>query len=393
MPFLVYLLALAVFAQGTSEFMLAGLLPTISADLGIPIATAGLLTSAFALGLVIGAPVMAIVSRRLPMSVTLTGFLAVFIVMHVIAALGMSFELLLASRAISALAYAGFLAVTLSSVMRVAPQRLQPRAISIILGGTTLALIAGVPAGAAFGEALGWRATFWGVAALCLPAALMLPFARSTQQIELPAKAQHVAGPGDPTPTLRAEFATLKQATLLQAIVLEVLVSAATFCSFSYLAVIAVQRAEIPQALVPLVLTLFGGGSFAGVLLAGRLGHLPWRRIILPCTMLFGALWLGFAAVSDRPLGVWLLAALLGATSFAVGSILIARVLQTSAGAPTLGGAYSTTALNLGALLGPALGGTAITGFGLIAPPLLSAIFALSAALLMVLTRQSAARN
>ncbi|MDI6022719.1 MFS transporter [Leucobacter sp. UT-8R-CII-1-4] len=393
MPILVYLLALAVFAQGTSEFMLAGLLPGISADLNIPISSAGLLTSAFALGLVIGAPVMAIVSRRLPMSATLSGFLAVFIAMHVIAALGSSFEILLTSRAVSAFAYAGFLAVTLSSIMRVVPQRIQPRAISIILAGTTLALIVGVPAGAAFGEVLGWRATFWGVAALCLPAALMLPFVRSTQHVALRDEGQHVDGLGDPTPKLHAEFAALKQPKLLQAIVLAVLVNAATFCSFTYLAAISVQRAGIAQPLVPLVLTLFGVGSFAGVLLAGKLGQLPWRRIVLPGTLLLGALWLGLAAVSDRQLGVWIIAVALGAASFAVGSTLIARVLQTSAGAPTLGGAYSTTALNLGAFLGPALGGAAITWFGLLAPPLLSAIFVLSAALLIVFSRHSAAQS
>lgn len=393
MPFLVYLLALAVFAQGTSEFMLAGLLPGISAELSIPISSAGLLTSAFALGLVIGAPVMAIISRRLPMNVTLTGFLAVFISMHVVAALATSFELLLTSRAVSAFAYAGFLAVTLSSIMRVVPQRLQTRAISIILAGTTLALIAGVPAGAAFGEALGWRATFWGIAALCLPAALILPFARSTQNVVMPAETQPGDVSCDPTPMLREELATLKRPKLLQSFALTVLVNSATFCSFTYLAVISVQRAEIAQPFVPLVLTLFGGGSFLGVLFAGRLGYLPWQRIVLPGTMLLGALWLCFVFISDRPLGVGLLAALLGASSFAVGSTLIARVLQTSLGAPTLGGAYSTTALNLGALLGPALGGAAITGFGLIAPPLLSAMFAVSAALLMLFTLRSTAQD
>ena len=143
MPALLYLLALAVFAQGTSEFVLAGLLPGISHDLGVPLGQAGLLTSAFAVGMIVGAPTMAAISRRLSPRWTLTGFLAVFIVVHVVGALTDDFGVLFATRVLAALANAGFLAVTLSTVSRIVAAERQARALSVILAGTTVALIAG----------------------------------------------------------------------------------------------------------------------------------------------------------------------------------------------------------------------------------------------------------
>src|SRR5690606_2562659 len=118
-PVLVPLLALAVFAQGTSEFMLAGLLPEISRELGVPLATAGLLTSTFALGMVVGAPLTAAFSRRWPPRAALSGLLALFMLMHVLGALTDSIGVLLASRVVAALANAGFLAVALSLVARI----------------------------------------------------------------------------------------------------------------------------------------------------------------------------------------------------------------------------------------------------------------------------------
>lgn len=144
MPILFYLLAVAVFAQGTSEFVLAGILPSIATDLQVPLSQAGLLTSGFAFGMVIGAPVMAAASRRVSPRWTLSVFLILFIVAHVIGALTDSFSVLLCTRVIAALGNAGFLAVALSMVVRIVPPGRQTRALSVILSGTTLALVAGV---------------------------------------------------------------------------------------------------------------------------------------------------------------------------------------------------------------------------------------------------------
>ncbi len=172
MPLPLYLLAVALFAMGTSEFMLAGLLPDIAADIGVPVATAGLLTSAFAIGMVVGAPLMAALARRWPRRSGLLAFLGLFLVAHVLGACTGSFTVLLASRIIAALANAGFLAVALTAATELVPPDRKGRALSVLLAGTTVATIAGVPAGALLGTLIDWRATFWGMAMLCLPSAL-----------------------------------------------------------------------------------------------------------------------------------------------------------------------------------------------------------------------------
>lgn len=149
MPFALYMLALAVFVMGTSEFMLAGLLPAIATELDVSVGTAGLLTSAFAVGMVIGAPVMAAFARRWPPRLTLIVCLIVFAGSHVIGAMTPVFSLLLITRVLSALANAGFLAVALSTATTLVPANQKGRALSILLSGTTIATVVGVPAGTA----------------------------------------------------------------------------------------------------------------------------------------------------------------------------------------------------------------------------------------------------
>jgi DHA1 family chloramphenicol resistance protein-like MFS transporter len=384
MPVLLYVLAVAVFAQGTSEFVLAGLVPGISADLGITIAQAGYLTSGFAVGMVVGAPLTAALGRRLPPRWTLTGCLLVFVAAHAAGALTDQFAVLLVTRFVAALANAGFLAVALSTVTAVVPAHKQARALAAILSGTTLALIAGVPAGAFLGEIWGWRSALWaiaGVSALALVAVAVLTPTRP--------------GPRTPHPRvdLRAELGTLRSPDLVRYLVLGVLVNGATFCAFTYLAPIVTDGAGLGSSLVPVVLALFGLGAFAGVSAAGRLagthGHLV-LRIGVPVLV---AGWILWAVLAASPVAVWVLAPILGALSFAVGGTLIARSMAAAHGAPTMGGAYSTVALNMGALVGPVLGGLAIGPLGLVGPLVVSATLAAAAVVLWFATsrRQTAA--
>ncbi|WP_436760508.1 MFS transporter [Streptosporangium sp. V21-05] len=171
MPLPLYLLAVAVFAMGTSQFMLSGLVPDIAAGLDVPVGNAGLLTSAFAVGMILGAPLMAVLARRWPTRASLLGFVLVFACAHVAGALTASFPVLLSTRVVAALANAGFLAVALSTATTLVPAAQKGRALAVLLSGTTVATVAGVPGGAVLGTLLDWRATFWAIALLCLPAA------------------------------------------------------------------------------------------------------------------------------------------------------------------------------------------------------------------------------
>ncbi|MEU5154695.1 Cmx/CmrA family chloramphenicol efflux MFS transporter [Glycomyces sp. NPDC021274] len=366
MPLPVYLLALAVFAMGTSEFMLAGLLPDLAADLGVSVATAGLLTTAFAAGMVVGAPLTAALARRRPPRATLLAFLGLFLAAHVIGAVTDHFAVLLATRVVAALANAGFLAVALTAAAAlVAPDR-KGRALAVLLGGTTIATIAGVPGGALLGALLDWRATFWAVALLCVPAALGLlrglPDTRETHG-------------------LRTELAALRRPRLLLVMGLGALVNAATFGAFTYIAPVVTETAGLGALWVPVVLVLFGAGSFTGVTVAGRLSdHRPGRVVAVAGPLLLLG-WCALGLLAAHPAALLALAFTQGALAFAVGSTLIARVLHEAADAPTMAGSYATAALNVGAAAGPVLAAFAL-GVGP-AGPLWAAAVLVAAALLI----------
>jgi len=160
MPLPLYLLAMAVFAMGTSEFMLAGLLPDIASDFDVTVGTAGVLTSAFAIGMIVGAPLVAALARNWPRRSSLLGFILAFAAAHAAGAITTSFPVLFATRVVAALANAGFLAVALTAAATLVPPDKKGRALAVLLSGTTVATIAGVPGGAVLGTLLGWRATF-----------------------------------------------------------------------------------------------------------------------------------------------------------------------------------------------------------------------------------------
>lgn len=367
MPLALYLLALAVFAMGTSEFMLAGLLPDLAADLGVTVATAGALTSAFAVGMTIGAPLTAALARNLPSRTSLLGFLLVFAAAHAAAATTTSFPVLFATRVVAALANAGFLAVALTTATALVPPDRKGRALGVLLSGTTLATVAGVPAGAVLGTLLDWRATFWAVAALCLPAALGILKA-------VPGRAAGRAGPGTPgepgtpcatatpgTPPLRSELAQLKSRQLILAMLLGALVNAATFASFTFLAPVTTGTAGLGRLWVPVVLMLFGAGSFAGVTVAGRLADRRPGLVVAAGGPMLLTGWPALALLAGSPVALFTLVCVQGALSFALGSTLITRVLYAAAAAPTMAGAYATAALNVGAALGPLVAAAALT--------------------------------
>ena len=374
MPALLNFLALAVFAQGTSEFVLAGLLADIAADLGIPLAEAGLLTTAFAFGMVLGAPVMAIFARRLSARTALTSFLIVFVAAHIAGALTGSFPVLLLTRVIAAVANAGFLAVALALIVRIVEARRRARAVGVIVAGTTLALIAGVPAGAVLGAAFGWRSALWAIAVLCVPALFAVLTAPSGNE-------------GEQRPTLLAELAVLRSRPVLGVIAATVLVNAATFGAFTYLAVVAEAGLGFPSPAVPVLLCLFGIGAFAGVTLAGRFADAHGTTIVSVLTPCLVLVWAVLAVVvasagtgaqsGSGRLGeglLWVLTPVVGALSFALGSTLVARIVAEARPAPNLGGAFATAALNLGASIGPVAAGLALTRLGEAGPFTVAAV-------------------
>jgi len=346
MPLPLYLLAVAVFAMGTSEFMLAGLVPDIAASLDVSVGAAGLLTSAFAVGMIVGAPLMAALARWWPVRVSLLGFVLVFAVAHVVGALTTSFAVLLVTRVIAALANAGFLAVALSTAATLVAFDQKGRALAVLLSGTTVATIAGVPGGAMLGTVLSWRATFWAIALLCLPAAFGVVKG-------IPARVRKTPRDTPAGSSLQDEIGQLAMPRLVLVMLLGALVNAATFATFTFLAPIVTDTAGLGELWVSVLLVLFGIGSFLGVTLAGRLSDQRPGIVIAVGGPLLLLGWVALATLAAQPVALLLLVFVQGMLSFALGSTLIARVLYEAAGAPTMGGSYATAALNIGAAGGP----------------------------------------
>ncbi|MGW5452701.1 Cmx/CmrA family chloramphenicol efflux MFS transporter [Nocardia sp. NPDC003979] len=376
MPFALYLLALVVFAMGTSEFMLAGLVPDISTYFSVSVGTAGLLTSAFAAGMVIGAPAMAALTRRLPVKATLLGCVIVFALSHVVGALTPDFTVLFITRVIAAIVNAGFLAVALGAATRLVAPDAKGRAVAILLAGTTVATVAGVPAGALLGTALGWQSTFWAIALLCVPAAIGIAVG-FTADADDPSKEE------SSSTSLRVELAQLSSPRLVLTMLLAALVNAGTFATLTFLAPIVTDTAGLSQWWVPVALVLFGVGSFIGVTVAGRLSDARPGSLIVGGGSVLVLGWVALALFATNPVALLGLVFTQGVVGFAVGSTLITRVLYAAAGAPTMAGSYATAALNVGAAAGPVLASAALSVMPGALGPVWVAVLATTAALLL----------
>lgn len=348
MPLSVYVLALSVFALGTSEFMLSGLLPAIARDMRVTIPRAGLLISAFAIGMVVGAPLLAVATLRLPRRTTLVALVAVFGLGQVAGALAPDYPVLFASRIVSALACAGFWAVGAAVAVAAVPATSRARALAVMIGGLSVANVLGVPVGAFLGEGLGWRAAFWAVAAASAVAlagilALVPPIAPPSER-----------------PRLRRELFVYRDGRVWLSVTTIALTAAGVFCAFSYLAPLLTDVAGLDESRVPTVLALFGVGALVGTAIGGRFADAHPFRVLLggmaaDIVVLVAFALLGRYAVAAVPLSF-----LLGVACFSTAPALNARMFHLAAAAPTLAGATTTAAFNLGNTAGPWLGGAVI---------------------------------
>ncbi|KDN19528.1 Cmx/CmrA family chloramphenicol efflux MFS transporter [Amycolatopsis rifamycinica] len=345
MPLAVFVLGLSVFALGTSEFMITGLLPGMATDLHVSIPDAGLLISAFAIGMVVGAPLLAVGTLRLPRRRTLLVMLGVFVAAHVVGALAGSYALLFATRVVAALACAGFWAVALATTIALVPADRRGRAMAVLVGGLTVANIAGVPAGTFLGQHAGWRTAFWAVAAVTLVAVVGVA-------LLVPETTGAAAG-------VRHELRLYRRGRVWLALGVIALCQAMIFAAFSYLAPLLTETDGLPAGWVPGVLALFGVGALIGISAGGRLAD-QW-----PFAMLYGCLALALAALLVLALTTDALVAVaavlvFGVASFGANPALNLRAYQAAGDAPTLVGAGTTAAFNVGNTVGPWLGGVAI---------------------------------
>lgn len=262
MPVSLLALALSAFAIGTTEFVIMGLLPEVANDLRVSIPSAGWLISSYALGVAIGAPIMALLTAKLPRKRTLILLMAIFIVGNILCALAYTYNLLMLARIVTALCHGAFFGIgAVVAASLVAPGK-QASAVALMFTGLTLANVLGVPLGTWFGQMSGWRATFWGVAIIGVLAFIGLIVSLPTNRDEKPV---HLA----------AEVSALNNGKLWLSLLMTVFFAAAMFALFSYIAPLLLQVTGITDRGVSWTLFLIGAGLTVGNILGGKLAD--WK--------------------------------------------------------------------------------------------------------------------
>ncbi|MGX5729394.1 MFS transporter [Pseudoxanthomonas beigongshangi] len=328
-------LAVSAFAIGTTEFVVMGLLPQMAQDLDVSIPSAGMLVSGYALGVVFGGPLLAMATARLPRKAVLLVLMGVFVLGNLLCALAPGYTTLMAARVIAALAHGSFFGAGAVVAGHIAPPGKRAQAIALMFTGLTVANILGVPAGTWLGQALGWRATFWAVAALGVAA--LLAIARNVPVL-------HDLAP----PRLGHELRVLREPQVLLALGMTVFGFGGVFAVFTYIVPILTDEAGVASQSVGAVLVLFGLGATLGTLLGGRLADWKLMRALTIALSALCVFFLLFATTMHlKPFaiaGVFLI----GFIGFIGGPGLQARSVQQARDAPLLASTLNQSAFNLG---------------------------------------------
>ncbi|MFH8668077.1 MFS transporter [Streptomyces anulatus] len=364
LPFVVWVLAAGTFLMGTTEFVIAGLLPEMAADLNVSVSHAGLLITAFAVGMIVGGPTMAMATLRLPQRHTLIGALAAFALGHAVAALSTSFTIVLTARVVTALATGAFWAVGFVIATTTAGPARSTRAVGVMMGGLTLANVIGVPIGSFVGHYTGWRGPFWALAVLAALAAAFVGrfIPRTVQRAEV---------------SVRAEVRALGQGRLWLALGAAVLIMGGVLATYTYITPLLTDRAGIPAGAVPLVLIAFGIGALGGTAIGGRLGdHRPMVTTIT-ASAATSLILLALIPASNSPVAAVVLVFGMALAGFTVNPVVTSLAVRFAGDAPTLTSALTTSGYNTGIAAGSLVAGQALnSSLGLAGPALVGAVFA-----------------
>ncbi|KQP92384.1 MULTISPECIES: MFS transporter [unclassified Methylobacterium] len=369
-------LAIGAFGIGVTEFTPMGMLPLIASDLGVSIPTAGLLVSAYALGVLIGAPLMTLGFARMPRRALLVGLMGIFTLGNLLSALADSYTMLLGARIVTSFNHGAFFGIGSVVAAGLVPPERRAAAVAAMFSGLTIATIGGVPLAAWVGEALGWRAAFWGIAGIGVIAMVSL-------RLALPPL------PVADAPDMGSELRVVARAPVLAALALTVLGSSAMFTVFTYIVPILRIEAGAGAAFVSAMLVIYGVGLTVGNWAGGRLADRSVDGTIMASLLALIVLLLLFAPGMTSRLSAAPLIFLWGIASFALVPPLQMRVMAEADRAPNLASALNIGAFNLGNAIGAALGGGVIDlGWGYPAVSVAgAAMAALGLALIVVLRR------
>ncbi|TXR48929.1 MFS transporter [Phyllobacterium endophyticum] len=349
MPLPILALAIASFCIGTTEFVIMGLLPEVATDLGVSIPSAGLLVTGYALGVVIGAPVIAIATASLPRKPVLIGLAMLFVVGNFFCAIAPNYWMLMIARVITALGHGAFFGIGSVVAASLVPRHKRASAIALMFAGLTLANILGVPAGTALGEIYGWRATFVAVVAIGIAAVAAIVFL-------VPPATGEQKGSG-----ILSEVKVLGKLQVWLAMLISALASGSLFAVFTYIKPILTDVSGISTTSVTWVLLLFGAGMTVGNVIGGKLADwklMPtviWTLAAVVLTHILLAEVSGMATAAVATVFLW------GVLTFVIVPPLQMRVVETAEDAPNLAATLNQGAFNVGNAAGAWIGGAALT--------------------------------
>jgi DHA1 family inner membrane transport protein len=362
MPLALLALAISAFGIGTTEFVMMGLLPNVADDLGTSVPTAGYLVSAYALGVVLGAPLLTAVGSRVPRKRMLLLLMALFTLGNLASALAPGFGWLVAGRFLAGLPHGAFFGVGAVVAARLVGEGRQARGVATMFLGLTVANIVGVPAATLLGQHLGWRATFLVVGVIGLGS--MAALARLVPH--MPVDAQQGLG---------RELRALGNRQVLLGLLTAVLGFAGVFAVYSYLSAMTTEAMGFGESSVTLVLALFGIGMTLGALAAGPLTDRALRPTLYGSLTALAVVLVVFPFAVQVKWAALVMVVLLGGVGFMTTTPLQMLVMNKAKDAPTLASASNHSAFNLANAGGAWLGGAAIAaGWGWTSPALVGAV-------------------
>ena len=353
LPIQLYALTAAAFAIGTTEFVIMGLLPEIAAELHVTIPAAGLLVAGYAMGVVIGAPILTLGTRQFERKSLMLFLMSLFVAGNVLAAIAPTYEILMMARILASLCHGTFFGVGAVVATSLVAEDRRASAIALMFTGLALANILGVPGGTAIGQMFGWRATFWCVAVIGLAATLAI--ALLTKRLA-----------GEKSGGIIAELAAMRNARMWTALFTTVFGFGGVFVILTFIAPILRDVTGFSSHGVTISLFIFGAGLTIGNTLGGRLADFKLMPMLIATLACLTFIQLLFGWVMFSQAGTYVLAFFWGIAAFATIAPLQTRVVLTSPTAPALASSLNISAFNLGNAGGAFIGGLLISnGFAL----------------------------
>jgi DHA1 family inner membrane transport protein len=366
-------LAIGAFGIGTTEFVVMGMLPEIAEGLDVSVSAVGLLISAYAVGVVVGAPTLTALGLRFTPRQTLVALMVVFVIGNALAAVAPTYGTLAAARVLTALAHGSFFGVGAVAARRLVPPDHATRAISLMVMGLTLANVVGVPLGTWVAQQTSWRLVLGSVAVIGL--------------VTIGGLLAWLPGDRGDAVDLRTELAAFRRGQVWLVLGLTMVGFAATFAVYSYVSPILTDLAGLPAAGITPVLALFGVGTTVGTLLGGRLGDRFGFRFVAVGMAGVAVVLVAFSFLGREPVAAVVLLVLFGTVGFAMGPVVQNGVIEAARiRGGSLVSAANQGAFNVANAVGAALGALVIShGLGLTAPMWVGAGLALLGAGLALL--------